>query len=168
MVDENGLEQELLIQRLRCRCCNASHSLLYDFLIPYRKYSVEAMARAARRYLEEPNSYLGALTEVVNEPATLFTALESVLRHLPILWMHLVGKAIGAGSNARNFFAQGKCPNSDKCRKITKLERLNWASQMLTMFPDVFERASGEGFWVFASGRGCELLRTHSSECAVF
>lgn len=168
VVDEYGFEGTIRIQRLRCRGCNASHSLLYDFLIPYRKYTVRAIGKAARVYLEQPSSYLEALNEVVSESATLFTALESLLRQLPILWMHLLRQAIGAGLGAREFAVLNKCPNSNKCRKSEKQERLDWANQLLTVFPDVLESANAIGFWLFASGRGCELLRTHSPECAVF
>lgn len=168
MVDEYGQVDRIRIQRVRCRECHASHALLYDFLIPYRKYSVKALEAAVRGYVAQPNSYLGALTAVVNESATLFGAVRSVLCHLPLIWMHLLRRAIAAGAAPARFSVSGSCPNSYKCRNEKKRERLDWATQALELFPDLFERASVEGYPLFASGRGCELLRTHSAECALF
>jgi hypothetical protein len=167
MVDEYGLLHRIRIQRVRCRECHGSHALLYDFLIPYRKYSVKALEAAVRGYVAQPSSYLEALTAVVNESATLFGAVRSVLCHLPLIWMHLQRQAIAAGAAAR-FSVSGGCPNSYKCRDEKKRDKLDWLTQVLELFPDLFERASAEGYPLFASGRGCELLRTHSAECALF
>lgn len=168
MVDELGTAHSLLIQRVRCRECRGSHSLLYDFLVPYRKYCVRATAAVVERYLVEQNSYLGALTATVNEPATLFGAVRNLLCHLPVVWMYLARQAIAAGSTPKDFAGFDGCPNSRKSRNPKKRERLDWASRVLKLFPELFEKASAQGYPLFASGRGCELLRTHSAECALF
>lgn len=168
MIDESGQTHILDIQRVRCRSCNASHALLYDFLVPYRRYDLKALKKAVDGYIAEPNSYLEALTGVVGDAATLFKAVEYMLFHLPFVWMHLMRMAIGMGIPIEEIARNGVCPNSFKCKKVGKKEQLDWAARLRELIPNVFEIASKEGYPMFSSGRGCELLRTHSAECALF
>lgn len=170
VVDESGTEHEIRIQRLRCENCpgKRTHSLLYDFLIPYCKYTVKSMEQPVVAYVLEPTTYLGALNEVVSETATLFKAVKMMLLHLPEFWMHLMQSLIAAGYSAEMLASDAYSPNSTKCRSEEKQKRLDWSAQLLRLVPNIFAEASRRGYPLFANGRGCKLLRTHSRECAPF
>lgn len=167
-VDEAGKKSLVRIQRMRCRGCRAAVTLLYDFLVPYCKYTVSALKGGVVEYLTQPTSYLEALTEPVSEAATLFGAVEKLLSNLPAVWMFLMKKLIESGRPVREIAGEGRCPNSFRCKDDEKRRRLNWAAWLLELVPDAIERASRGGYAVFARGRGCELLRTHTAECALF
>lgn len=168
MIDASNELSEIEIQRLRCRCCNASHSLLYDFLIPYRKYSLKALKEGVCAYIEQANSYVTALTEPIKEVSTLFDVVERMLKNLPYVWMRVVMMLIGAGVTVDEIAQSIHSPNSFKCKRDEKRSRMDWAAQVLRLVPGLFEVANREGYPMFAYGRGCKLLRTHSSECKLF
>lgn len=141
---------------------------MYDFLVPYGRKTVEVLKGAVLAYLEEPNSYLSALGGAVSETATLFAAVENLLRNLPIAWMWLMRTMLANGVPVEMISQTAKCPNSCKARKEKKGMRLDWAAAALRLADDLIERTSAEGFSLFAGRRGCELLRTHKSECRLF
>lgn len=159
---------QLRIQRVRCRACRRAHALLYDFLVPYRKFTLEDLKASCEAYLSQPLSYLDALRVPLVEVATVFTALECLLTRLPSASMWLAAVLLTAGVPVAEFARTTESPNSWKCRKVGKAEGLNWAGRLCELVPDLFERASQAGISLFANRRGCELLRTHSSECALF
>lgn len=165
---ETGEKQRVKIQRVRCRACNASHSLLYDWLIPHRKYTLGALKAVVVKYIQEENSYLDTLTGAVNETATAFYALEWLLSQLPTMWMFLMRMAISRGLGVKEIRKEGSCPNSFKCRKAGKKAKLDWVARLLELVPEMFEIGRGCGYAVMGSNRGCALLRTHLSECALF
>lgn len=171
MIDESGTEYAIRIQRVRCNHCKKkrTHSLLYDFLVPYCKYSVKALERPVAEYVLEPDTtYLGALNDAVSEAATLFRVVRAMLDHLPQVWMHMMQMLIAAGYSPDEILAEDLSPNSSKCKGEEKKKRLDWAAQLLKLIPDAFEVAALEGYPIFASGRGCRLLRAHSAECMLF
>lgn len=170
MRDMTGRVYEVEIQRVRCLDCKEgrTHSLIYDFLIPYCRSSAEAVELAVREYVCEPSTYLSALNEAVSEAAVLFGAVEKMLFQLPAVWMQLVRTLIAAGYSVDEILKEGSSPNSLKCRKKNKQEMLDWSAQLLELVPDIFRIANQNGYSLFSSGRGCKLLRTQSPECRLF
>ena len=164
---ETGEIYSIKIQRVRCRACDGSHALLYDFLIPYRLPTVQAMSCVISAYLQEANTYLHVLNEAVTEVASAFGALESALKHLPMAYMFLM-QLLVAGEMPREIARHFSCPNSHKASKEGKAEKLDWLAALVKMRPDIFEILNRHGFAMFASGRGCGLLRTHRTECPLF
>jgi hypothetical protein len=124
--------------------------------------------QAVSKYVLEPSTYLNGLTEVVSDTAMLFRLVKMFLLHLPEFWMNLMQMLIAAGYSAEILAQEIHCPNSSKCKTVVKQKRLDWAAQLLKLVPGVFTEASRLGYPLFASGRGCKLLRTHSRECAPF
>ena len=167
MVDKDAQRHQIKIQRVRCRACNRSHSLLYDFLIPYRQLGLDAMREVVEKYVGEPASYLSVSTDAVTEVATGFGALEYALKHLSVAYMFLMQLLI-AGEMPRGVARHFSCPNSYKTRKEGKKDRLDWLAATMKMCPDMFEILNRSGYQIFASGRGCGLLRTHRAECPLF
>jgi hypothetical protein len=128
---------------------------------------LQAMREVVERYVKEPTTYLGALTDAVTEVATGFSALEYALKHLSLAYMFLM-QLLTAGELHRDFATQFPCPNSYKVQKHGKRERLDWLATTLKKYPDMFEILNRYGYPIFASGRGCGLLRTHRAECPLF
>jgi len=153
MVDENGTETDVKIQRARCHVCNAGFSLLYDFLVPHSKFSVNALAEAAKNYLEEPNSYLSALTAGVAEAAVLFRVIEQVLSNLPTFWMWLSRVLIAKGVTVDELSKENSCPNGSKCRKPGKEKKLHWARSVIRLVPSAFELAGANGISLFSKSK---------------
>lgn len=169
MVDENGTATDVKIQRARCHVCNAGFSLLYDFLVPHSKFSVKALAEVVENYLEEPNSYLSALTAGVAEAAILFRVIEQVLSNLPSFWMWMSRILIAKGITVDELSKGTSCPNGSKCRKPGKEEKLHWARSVIRLIPSVFELADANGISLFLISKGgCTLQRTHLAECKLF
>jgi Domain of unknown function (DUF6431) len=168
MIDENAEIYHLRIQRVRCRACNASHCQLYDFLVPYRRLSLRALEEAARAYIQSPNTYLDAGTHAVDGPSAVFNAVKRVLQNLPSTWQKLMRILIAAGFEVAMLAKEVLSPNSNKCKTTNKQKLLDWAAAALELIPDAFEFCSRHGFFLFASGRGCTLLRTHTAECKLF
>ncbi len=158
----------LKIQRLRCRECGGSHSQSYEFVVPYRRLSQRALEGPVRAYLEDRTTYLGSLNEAVNDPATVFSTVERVLKNLPVAWMKLMTMLIAAGGEVKTVVNVQGCPNSSRCRQSEKKMQLDWAANVLWLFPELFEICSRHGISLFGSRRGCELLRAHRVECGLF
>lgn len=142
--------------------------MLYEFLVPYRRYSLAALEKAVLTYIQKPESYLSALTGAVGDPATLFSAVRCFLLHLPVLWMHLMRNGMDTALTVSAIRQEVRSPNGRKCRSEEKRRRMNWAAKALRLSPDLFTVGSRAGYPVFSNGRGCPLLRTHTSECLLF
>jgi hypothetical protein len=169
VISEQGFLNRVQVQRVRCRGCNASHSLLYDFLIPYRRHSLKALRSAVTMYLEQESSYFEVVSDEVDGAATVFGAVEHMVEHLTVFWMRVMQVLVSSGKAVAEVLRDPQvCPNSFKCKSLKKRAMLDVAATLLKLKPDIFEQANREGYPLFASGRGCALLRTHSTECALF
>lgn len=168
MIDVRGEKRRLYIQRVRCRGCNAAHSQLYDFLIPYRQVEAKALEEAVRGYVQQPTSYLDGVTEAVKEPAQLFDAVKRFLERLALIWVSVAQMLIAAGVTVKELTEKWRCPNSGKSRVLGKRELLDWAAGVFSLVPSVNVICARLGISVFESGRGCGLLRTHRAECKPF
>jgi len=158
----------LSIQRLRCRSCNGSHCQLFDFLVPYRQVTFDALNSVAKQYITTRTTYLDAVNEAVSEPAAAFLAVERVLVRLNQIWMCLMQILIGRGFAMKDMPAKTISPNGFRSRKTGKQALLDWAAAMLEVAPNALEICNRYGFSVFRGDRGCELKRTHSPECGLF
>ncbi len=163
VIEEDGQNRRIKIGRVRCRDCRASHSLMPENLIPYRKYTVRALLQSVLRFVLGQMTYLDALNEPVNEAATLFVVIENILRHLPIAARVLLESVQGLVEQLRQPAAR-----KYRSRKSQKNERLEWLGELVIAVPNIFEILNRRGYCIFGSGRGCELLRTQTSECKLF
>lgn len=163
VIEEDGENRRIKIGRVRCRNCRASHSLMPENLIPYKKYTVRALLQSVLKFVLGQKTYLDAVDEPVNEAATLFVVIENILRHLPIAARVLL-------ENVQELVERLRQPVARKyrSRKSEKKERLQWLAELVVAVPNIFEFLNRKGYCIFGSGRGCELLRTQSSECKLF
>ena len=139
VIDEEGAKFLLAIQRVRCRSCNGSHSLLFDFLVPYRRPTFAALKAVVETYLTTQTTYLDAVGESVGEPGTVFSLVEQVLGRLNQLWMCLMQILIPSGFKPAVIQATVTCPNGSRSRKKGKNALLDWAAAILDLAPNAFE-----------------------------
>lgn len=163
LIEEDGKEWRIKIGRVRCRDCRASHSLMPENLIPYKKYTVRALLQSVLKFVLGQMTYLDAVSEPVSEAATLFVVVENILRHLPIAARVML-------ESVQDLMKQLRQPADRKyrSRKSEKKERLEWLAELVIAVPNIFEILNRRGYCIFGSGRGCELLRTQTSECKLF
>lgn len=160
VIDEQGQRWSFRIQRVRCRNCNSSHSLVPDFLVPYKRYSVSALLESVLRFVSGM-TYLKAVSEPVGDTGTLFEVIENILKKLPVAARLLLERMSG-------LFKTVRTGTKFRSKNKEKRERLEWLSELVSAEPGIFEILNCSGICIFGSGRGCELLRTPSTECKLF
>ena len=136
--------------------------------MPYRQITAKALEEGVRNYLERSSTYLDALTESIGEPSVIFRAIEQLLNRLPILWPCVVQMLITYGFYVDDFAQAYVCPNGWRCRKAAKRECLNWARAVFGLHLNILQICAAEGILLLGSGRGCGMLRTHTTECKLF
>jgi transposase-like protein len=140
--DLAGNEQKIFIQRLRCRGCRTSFSCLYDFLIQYRKYTVDVFEQAVQTYLTCFCSYAQALwsnsqNETAMAASTLFRLIAAMTAQIWLSKQQLQSWLIQAGIEASNT-DRAFCPNASKAKSITKAQRLNSLAKLVAQASDIF------------------------------
>jgi hypothetical protein len=141
---------------------------LYDFLVPYRRYTVAVFIKSFVNYLHWPASYLTATT--LPDASTMFRALECMLVSSAVLWQFLSARLVGAGMTVSQYESCGReCPNGWKARKTGKEKLLHWVATMMELAGDDLNKAILEIAGNILNGHGgCALLRTHSVQCVIF
>jgi hypothetical protein len=115
---------------------------LYDFLIPYRKYTIGAFEKALERYLAEFCSYAEALWsssegETSMATSTLFRAIAEMAAKVWLAQQQLQAWAFGAGLQLRSA-SQTTCPNADKAKSPLKASRLIVLARLPAMAKNIF------------------------------
>lgn len=168
MVGQDGIKSRVKVQRVRCRSCNRSHALLYDFLIPYRQATARAVETAVRSYLLQENSYLDASDDALPEPSSVFTAVESLVRNMSAVWLQLMQRLMDSDFCIDHLSEETFCPNSWRSRSRAKEGGLDLAAWACKLVPSLHDICIAAGICPFGGRRGCTLLRTHRAECMLF
>jgi hypothetical protein len=109
---------------------------LYDFLIPYRKYTVDALEQALQRYLFEFCSYAEALwsqgeQETGMAVSTLFRAMAAMTEHAWLAKQQLQAWLLDCGLE----FSTSECenPNAVKAKSPEKALRLEALTKVVRL-----------------------------------
>ena len=142
--DEQGRAGRVSIQRMRCVACGRTFSLLYDFLIPYRRYTVSAFELAALSYMTQFCSYAEALwssveceSEMVR--STLFRIVAAMTEQVWLAQQQLQRTVLEAGMAVPA--VEAVCENAvkahtpKKCVRLDALAKLFVLAQMLLDMP---------------------------------
>jgi hypothetical protein len=121
-----------------------SFSCLYDFLIPYRKYTIGAFEKALGVYLTDFCSYAQALWsssegETSMATSTLFRAMAEMSAKVWLAQQQLQAWAFGGGLELRSA-SQTTCPNAGRARSPVKASRLIALACLLATAKDLFVR----------------------------
>lgn len=179
------------IIRVRCgnSACGVTHACLYDFLIPYKLHTVEAISPYIRHYLKVLSSYLDTAwqweLELMPDPGQVFRWLSTLLRHISLLVQQVQLAAVDSSIDlVRQAPEQVKCPNDFKAHSKEKMSRLNLAALLLALvcklgvndpvvFIHHFFLHASEISIACLSGRRniriCRgISRSHSLQCLIF
>jgi len=119
---------------------------LYDFLIPYRKYTVDVFEQAVQTYLTSFCSYAQALwsnsqNETAMAASTLFRLIAAMTAQVWLAKQQLQTWLIQAGvetSDADQVF----CTNAFKAKSVQKAQRLNSLSKLAAQASSIFSSSS--------------------------
>ncbi len=90
-IDGVGSRHKVSVARVKCgnRACGVTHACLYDFLIPYKQHTVEAISPYVGHYLKELSTYLDTAWqwefELMPDQSLVFRWLSTLLRHVSLL-----------------------------------------------------------------------------------
>lgn len=143
---EYKLKARVWIPRLRCRACATTFSCMPEFLIPFRRHTVNSLTSGILKYLLVPwRSYIDAAYSGENgpDPATIFQVLSALLFRINVLVQEVQKKAIDAGMDLMHQTeSRSGCPNAIKAKDLDKISRLNEAARCvrlsLKFFPGEF------------------------------
>jgi hypothetical protein len=117
---------------------------LYDFLIPYRKYTIGAFEKALEVYLTDFCSYAEALWsssegETSMATSTVFRAMAEMAAKVWLAQQQLQAWVSGDGLEPRSA-SQTTCPNAYKAKSPLKASRLIALTSLLATAKNIFVR----------------------------
>ena len=169
--------------RARCQACRLSFSLLYDFLIPYRRYTVPAFEAATLTYLTTFCSYAEALWSSVEGEtkmaySTLFRAVAALTERVWLAQQQLQTAIVDSGAAVP--LVETDCPNAIKCSTPPKFERLKALAKLIVLaqllldapvlesLHRLFATSSEYKFSLLNTRKSLRLSAPHYSQRALF
>ena len=134
MVVHEGTETLVKVRRFLCRWCGKTVSLLFSFLVAYRKHSASTVAEGIERYSSSETTYRGVATALssleAEEPpspshSTAFRWVKDIAVRAESLCFHIQKELILRGKLQASKVESGYCPNSWKARTEEKELNLN-------------------------------------------
>jgi hypothetical protein len=124
------------VLRLRCRACRQAFSLLPDFLISYRRYTVAAFESAAVSYLTHFCSYADALWSSLEDESqmvcsTLFRIIAAMTEQVWLAQQQIQTTILDAGMAVPA--VEAACENAVKAHTSKKYARLNALTKLLAL-----------------------------------
>ncbi len=135
-VVHEGIETLVQIKRFLCRWCGKTVSLLFSFLVAYRKHSASTVAAGVEKYSSSETSYrkistdLSSLDSEDRPPnpshGTVFRWVKDIALRAESLCFHLQKELILRGKHLQASKAEsGYCPNSWKAKTEQKRTHLD-------------------------------------------
>lgn len=180
-IDEIGVRHQVQVPRVRCRSCRQAFSCLYEFLIPYRRYGLEAFAVGLFCYLTKLCSYTEALWEsgTEMEASTVFRAISVLRERIYQAQLQLQLKLINAGVDLLGQALPVFCLNADKARIRGKGADLKRAAEVLSLAKAFLQGdpivslcrmlvGINEGAFHLLAGGNARLSSPHYTQCLLF
>lgn len=184
---EGELETVVPIPRYRCQLCRLIVSVLFAFLVPYRQFTVQAMAEAVKMYVSTETSYRTVAGELSCERDDSQRPNHSAVWHWVRLFAHesaaslaiVLQRACMRAGREKHLMGVSDhvCPNAYKAHSLAKTMQLNFAIRVLalanvlldwtgnlvhglqTYFAGVVQNPSS-----ILTGRGISLITPQSSQ----
>lgn len=142
-VVEGDLTEALPVPRYICRCCSKVFSILFAFVVPYRHFTLQALARGIQNYILTKTTYRETAGEIANQDdsrqrpshSQVWTWVDlfasSSLQKLEIK----IQRACMKASMAKQLtgFSQPVCPNCINAQSLEKVHKLNCANRVLAL-----------------------------------
>lgn len=131
--DADGRIESVWIQRYRCFYCRLLVSCLFEFLVPYVQYTVQALAAWVAAYVESPMTYEQlAWSGEGDEKSTVFRKVHTFSRKSEELIAEVQTEAmLNRAENVDMEWQQEECPNSWKAHTSGKAAALNAGCSLL-------------------------------------
>ena len=169
-------EQVVWVKRVRCGRCRRAFSCLYDWLVPYRHYSLEVLGAVLEEYLLKPASYARTVWGLTTRmsPSTLFHVLEAMLKRVKLAMQQLQLFLVDAGI----FLPadDSPCPNSFKTKSQSKAKALDTTARLVRLAQSHFRAGAIVGLQQFFSTRSLPVFSfltgrlsvPHNWQCLIF
>lgn len=142
-VVEGDLLEVIPVPRYICRWCSEVFSILFAFLVPYRHFTLETLARGAQDYILTETSYRKVASQNGNSDDSIQRPNHSQVWS----WVHLFATSsfqkleiamqracMNAGvQNQLAAVGQHTCLNSINAQSMEKVRKLNSASNVLAL-----------------------------------
>lgn len=137
-IDETGKAIEVTIRRYRCSRCGLTVSCLFDFLIPYLRFTVQAVCAYAEEYLGQLITYeelaWSADGEHVSSKSSIFRWIDRLAERADRLATAIQREAVlTRPENVELELEKVACPNGFKARKPGKASDLDVGLECLLM-----------------------------------
>lgn len=143
-VMQEGLEIQVRIPRFLCHGCGKTVSLLFSFLVAYRRHSAAAIATAVENYSREETTYrqlsgeLASLDSGDKSPSpshsSIFQWVRMMVNKANSLSVQVQKELVLRGmSNKLEAAKSSTCPNAFKSRCLQKQASLNVLSEFLCL-----------------------------------
>lgn len=190
-IDETGNAAEVTIQRYRCPACRLTLSCLFDFVIPYGQFTVQAVIRYVECYLRKWRTYeelaWSADGERCASKSSTFRWVDRLADRARKLGAAVQLEAVlSRPENAEMELEPVQCPNAIKVKKVGKAGGLNEGAEcillterlvIVPLFADdsplmTLQRyflTAAETVWSIMTGRRRLMLSTQqSTKYAIF
>ena len=188
---EGDVKVKIPVPRYMCWLCHLVVSVLWAFLVPYRLFTVQAMAAGVEGYVSTETTYRSLASELASGKDDSHRPNHSQVWRWVDLFARKSAKTLGvvlqracmrAGKESRlTGVSELKCPNSRKAHSLEKFKRLNDARRVLALADISLDCRSNLvqalqtyfGTFVQAplsilTGRGIRLLTPQSSQPMIF
>ncbi len=186
---EAEIEVLLKIQRFICKACGRTTSCLFEFLVPYRQFTVALIAQGVSNYASEQTTYrseaegLSKLEsgdtpkpshcQVYRWVRTVCDKVQNLLLQAQKT-MVMTGRAVELEESKSNI-----CPNAYNAKSSSKSASLNLLAELNCMSKTIFGGAglaalhayllqSVEALQAVFAGRAFELVTPHRAKHLIF
>jgi Domain of unknown function (DUF6431) len=183
VADEAGTEIVIWVMRMRCQACLRSFSLLYDLLIPYRRYTVKALETAVMAFFVGCYSYAEALwtsseSETRMVCSTLYRAVLALTERVWLAQQQLQTAVLESGGALPAVETEGSI--ATKARSPVKGERLRALIRLFALADIVLQKPvlqnlnsffamrSEHKFPLFSIRKGLRLSAPHYAQQQLF
>lgn len=137
-IDGSGTRIKVTIQRYRCPGCGLTVSCLFDFLVPYLRFTVQAMAGYLEWYLRQWTSYeelaWSVDAESLPSKSSIFRWVSRLAERSRRLAAAIQREAVLSQSESALVEVEPvECPNAIKAKKPGKAGELNEAAECMLL-----------------------------------
>jgi len=150
---EGDLFEVIPVPRYICRWCSEVVSVLFAFLVPYRQFTLECLARGVQDYILTKTSYREVASDIGNNDESIQRPSHSQIW----TWVHLLAESslqkieiamqracMNAGTESKLPAAsQHCCLNSIRAQSIEKARKLNSSARVLALVAILLQRNKG-------------------------
>lgn len=141
----DGEARRIKIERFRCALCGLVVSCLFEFLIPYAQYTVQAVAQWAAAYLEYLTTYEAfGWSGAGDQKSSVFRRVDATVRKTTDLIDEVQTEAmLSRPEHVSMNRLSAECPNAVKAKSAAKAAALNSSATLLQICRNLVDKDKG-------------------------